>query len=191
MAETNEKAVNKDDLTKINNDNAVRISIIPDGGDKIYIDNDAKAKDNKSSAYVLIGVGLVGIIFVLLSMFKVIPFRIGNPYMYFGCLSALFILFIVMGGVSFINGRKFERASKGEKSLKDSLIEWSDNNLTRDSVDSLIADKDNYTEEELFFKRNNVIRKLINRQFVNIDPLMVENLIDTVIYDRIYGEETD
>lgn len=151
-----------------------------------YIDSQSSVDENKSSGWVLLIVGSVGIIAVILSMVGVIPIKFNNPYLFYGVLCAIFVLFLVMGFVSFANAKKFESKAKGEKTLRDSLIEWAEKNLTAEDIDKEIDIWNTESDEILYFKRSKVITDKLNKQFVNLDPMLVDNLIDNVIYEKIY-----
>ena len=69
----------------------------------------AKAEENRSSAWVLLVVGILGMLVMILGITGVLPLNIGNPYMFYGVMSAVFILFIVMGVVSKRNEKLFEK----------------------------------------------------------------------------------
>lgn len=69
----------------------------------------AKAEENRSSAWVLLVVGILGMLVMILGITGVLPLNIGNPYMFYGVMSAVFILFIVMGVVSMRNAKLFEK----------------------------------------------------------------------------------
>ena len=43
-------------------------------------------------------------------------------------------------------------------------------------------------EEALYYKRFEVIRSQMNHQFMNLDQQMLENLIDTKIYEQIFPD---
>lgn len=152
-----------------------------------YRDNKSRAQDNKSSAWVLTIIGILGLVVSILGFFKVIPFRVGNPYFFYGIITALFLVFIVMGVVSFINGKKFERKVSSEVTVYDSIISWAKKNLTAEIIDSKIDASDS-DEEEMYFKRIELISGMINSQFVNLEPEFVDNIIDNDIYDMLYGK---
>lgn len=152
-----------------------------------YKDNETRAQDNKSSAWVLTVIGIIGNICLVLGLLGIIPIKVGNPYFFYGVLFALFIVFVVMGIVSFFNSKKFEIKAKSENSLVDSIIQWSEKNLTSELIDSSIDDAE-LSVEEIYFKRIEIIADHLNKQFVNLDPEFVDNLIDSTIYDMIFGE---
>ncbi|MCQ2494193.1 MAG: hypothetical protein MJ104_06275 [Lachnospiraceae bacterium] len=153
-----------------------------------YRDSQSSADDNKSSGWVLIIVGVIGIIAVILGMVGVIPFKFSNSYLFYGVFCAIFVLFLVMGAVSFANAKKFEHKAKGENSLRDNLIDWTSKNITAEVIDEKIENSDNAGEEILYFMRVKVLTDMLNKQFVNLDPDFLENLIDQTLYENIFGE---
>ena len=113
---------------------------------------------------------------------------IGNPYMFFGVRSAVFILFIVMGVVAMRIAKRFEKKAESENSLVDTLLKWCDEYLTADKIDAKIDNAADTPEEALNYKRFEVIRNQMNHQFMNLDQQMLENLIDTKIYEQIFPD---
>ena len=53
-------------------------------GGLTYMNSGAKAEENRSSAWVLLIVGALGILVMALGITGVLPFNIGNPYMFYG-----------------------------------------------------------------------------------------------------------
>lgn len=157
-------------------------------GGLTYMNSGAKAEENRSSAWVLLVVGILGILVMALGITGVLPFNIGNPYMFYGVMSAVFILFIVMGVVSMRNAKLFEKKAESENSLVDTLLKWSGENLTAEEIDTQIENAADIPEEALYYKRFEVIRSQMNHQFMNLDQQMLENLIDTKIYEQIFPD---
>lgn len=157
-------------------------------GSQKYKDSQSSAEDNKSSGWVLLFVGVAGIIAVILCMVGVIPLKFANPYLFYGVFIAVFVLFLVMGVVSFANAKKFEVKANSENTLKEELIKWTSKNLTAEIIDKEIDDSDKEAEEVLYFKRSIVIASKLNNQFVNLDPFFLENLIDNKLYEMLFPE---
>lgn len=151
-----------------------------------YKDSQSSADENRSSGWVLLIVGLIGIVAVILGMAGVIPIKMGNPYLFYGVMCAIFALFLVMGFVSFANAKKFDSKAKGEKNLKESLIKWASKNLSAEMIDKEIDNAESETNEILYFKRSKIITDKLNAQFINLDPLFLENLVDNDLYDEIF-----
>ena len=157
-------------------------------GGLTYMNSGAKAEENRSSAWVLLIVGALGILVMALGITGVLPFNIGNPYMFYGVMSAVFILFIVMGVVSMRNAKLLEKKAESENSLVDTLLKWSEENQTAEKIDAQIENAADTPEEALYYKRFEVIRSQMNHQFMNLDQQMLENLIDTKIYEQIFPD---
>ena len=156
--------------------------------EKERTENAAEEEENRSSAWVLLVVGILGMLVMILGITGVLPLNIGNPYMFYGVMSAVFILFIVMGVVSMRNAKLFEKKAESENSLVDTLLKWSEENLTAEKIDAQIENAADTPEEALYYKRFEVIRSQMNHQFMNLDQQMLENLIDTKIYEQIFPD---
>ena len=157
-------------------------------GGLTYMNNGTRAEENRSSAWVLLVVGALGMLVMILGFSGILPFQVGNPYMFYGVMSAVFILFIVMGVVSMRNAKIFEKKAESENSLVDTLLQWSKENLTAEKIDEGIQNAADTPVEALYYKRFEVIRSQMNHQFRNLDQQMLENLIDTKIYEQIFPD---
>lgn len=166
----------------------------------IYRNSAERAEDNKSSAWTLLSVGIVGIIALILVMSGVIPVHFYGitKFMIYGVMLALFILFIVMGLVSLRNSKIFAKKAESENSLSDSIREWCMANLKADEIDAALfkTDEDNdemskdtayLSAEEKYFKRNEEIKRLISEKFINLDEGFLEDFADH-IYEDIFED---
>ncbi len=154
-----------------------------------YRDNSSSAEENRASGIVLLVVGFLGVVFVVLGMTKIIPLQFANPYLFYGIMSALFVLFIVMGFVSMVNAKRYEKKAKGEKGIKESLIEWALLNLKPEEIDERLDMSVIGSDEEKYFSRCEIISDILKKQFINLDPEMLDDLIDKIIYDKVYGDK--
>lgn len=155
----------------------------------VYYNNAERAEENRSSAWTLLVVGVAGIIVMLLGFFDLLPFRVGNAYLFYGVMSAVFLLFIVMGVVSMRNAKIFARKAESENSLKDTMIKWCRENLIAEDLDAAFTEAEDCPEELLYFKRCDSIREKLNRQFMNLDQAFLDRFIDEEVYDIVYGEK--
>lgn len=158
------------------------------GSSGIYQSSASKAEDNRSSAYTLLIVGTLGIVAIVLLALGVIPLNVGNPYMFYGILSALFILFLVMGGVSMRNAKFFAKKAESENSLRDTMEKWCRENLKSEEIDRELYMQD-AAEEVLYFKRYDKIKEKLNRQFMNLDQDFLDRFIDETVYDMVYPRQ--
>ena len=156
---------------------------------KPYMNSALQAEENRSSAWTLLVIGGLGILGIILCITGIIPLRIGNPYMFYGVMSAVFLLFVVMGAVSMKNAKIFAKKAESENSLRDSLLKWSSENLTIEKIDAQIENTEELSEEILYFKRYEIIKKMMNHQFMNLDQGFLEKLIDDEVYDLVFDEK--
>lgn len=162
----------------------------------VYSSSSERAEENRSSAFALIGVGAVGVIVMILGMVGIIPLKIGDAYMFYGVMCAVFLLFIVTGVISMKNAKIFAKKAEKENSLKDSIQKWYKDNLTAVMIDGEIASEEGMNVEEvpveiLYFNRVRKIKDKLNHQFMNLDQAFLEHFIDEEVYDYIYAEEEE
>lgn len=197
----NEYINDAEEETEIQNDSLTNKERPKDGYKSgIYRNSAERAEDNKSSAWTLLSVGVVGIIALVLAMSGVLPVHFYGitKYMIYGVMFALFILFIVMGLVSLRNSKIFAKRAESESSLSDSIKEWCMANLKADELDAVLfkTDEDNgempedaayLSDEEKYFKRNEEIKRLISDKFINLDEGFLEDFADH-IYEDIFED---
>jgi len=167
----------------------------------IYRNNAERAEDNKSSAWTLLSVGVLGIIALVLVMAGIIPiyFYGITKYMIYGVMFALFILFIVMGVVSLRNSMIFAKKAESESSLSDTMKEWCIANLNAEVLDNVLfaSDYEGESESEIegeeisdevkYFKRSEEIKRLLSDKFINLDEGFLEEFVDH-IYEEIFED---
>lgn len=154
-----------------------------------YVNNEEKAEDNKTSAYTLLTIGSLGLLVIILIFFDVIPIymSVTNKYIVTGVMGVMFLLFIVMGCVSFKNSRiLFKKASK-ENNLTTEIKKWCVNNLQMQEIDQKLELTDQ-PEELKYFQRATYMRTVINKQFMNLDESYLDRLIDEVYPEIFEGD---
>ncbi len=103
-----------------------------------YVDSAEHAEDNRSSAQALLGVGTIGLVFIILAFLNVFPFlHLSGLSRYFICgiMGAMFFLFIVMGFVSLRSSRTWKEKVVSEHSIEDKIRTWCGDNLKADEID--------------------------------------------------------
>ena len=157
----------------------------------IYRNNAERAEDNKSSAWTLLSVGVIGIILLVLVMVGVIPlyFYGVTRFMVYGVMFALFILFIVMGMVSLRNSRIFAKKAESDSTLSDTMREWCLANLKAEALDEELfgAGALQLPSELKYFKRNEELKRLLSDKFMNLDEGFLEDFVDH-IYEEVFKE---
>lgn len=155
----------------------------------LYENSADKAADNKSSACMLLAVGGLGLLAVVLGITGILPIHLtGNmKYMTYGVMSALFLLFVIMGVVSMKSYRFFAKKAESENSLRGTVEKWCLENFKAEEIDRTVGGEE-MPEEEKYFQRTAYMRSRISGQFLNLDTAFLENFVDD-IYGRIFEEE--
>lgn len=154
-------------------------------GPGLYVESSKKAQDFKSGGLSLLFVGGIGLIFVLLILFDVIPLHMNlfSKYLIIGVMGAMFILFIVMGFLSVKSYKKFEIKASEEDNLTKNLTAWCKENLKQEIIDTDIEEA---SEELLYFQRTEKMKEMISNKFMNLDAAFLDSFIDD-IYPEIFG----
>lgn len=156
-----------------------------------YQDSSERASENRSSAWVLLTVGSLGILAVSLSIAGVIPVKPNNAYLGYGVMAAVFILFWVSGVVSMKNARIFKKKAESENSLRNTMLDWCRESLRAEELDRQIREEGRLpeTEEIWYFRRFDCIKDKLNYKFINLDQDFLDRFIDDYVYGLVYGEE--
>ncbi len=154
----------------------------------IYRDNSRRASENRSSGWILLVLGSLGLAGVGLGILGVIPLKFGNIYLTYGVMTAIFLLFFIAGAMSIKDAGIFEKKAESENSLKDILLEWCRENLHGDELDRQIGAEEILVQEILYLKRFECIKGKLNHQFVNLEQGFLDNLIENCVYDMVFGE---
>ena len=153
-----------------------------------YQNKSEQAAENKSSAWTLLLVGGVGLVFLVLLLAGVLPFQLrgANRYMIGGIMGVMFVIFIVMGFVSLKNSKLYAKEADSENSLKSTMEKWCRENLDGAKVDATLQ-LSTVPEEEWYFRRVALVKSMLNRQFVNLDQDFLDHFVDDM-YDTIFPE---
>ena len=171
------------------------------GYSSLYRDNAERASENRSSAWVLMAVGGLGIVALIMGITGVIPLHFSNAYLFYGVMAAVFILFLVAGIISMKNALIFEKSAESENSVKKALLDWCRQNLRKEELDRQIGiggtaateegAAEMESEEILYFRRFEAIKARLNHQFLNLDQGFLEKLIDDTVYEMVYSDEEE
>ena len=155
-----------------------------------YRNSAQKAEDNKSSAYVLLVIGVLGFAAVILVLTDVIPlYQNAGMTKYFVCgvMGVMFVIFFIMGIVSMKSFRTFTAEAEAEAALVDQLRKWGEENLDGGRSDAELFGQEKLLEEQMYFLRTDKIKKLIQDKFINLDEVFLDHFIDEYyqnLFDR-------
>ena len=158
------------------------------GGDNTYVKKADKYEDVRSSSLTMLIVGMLGIIFVILSLTKVIniPFSVTTAWLFYTIMSAVFIAFTIGGIVSYFRAVKLKDEAEIENKKIDEINAWSKENLTVDVVDSGLDL--NESVEILYFSRAEKIKNTLMLQFEDVDEGLIDLLTEN-IYTKLYEDD--
>lgn len=151
-----------------------------------YMNNEEKAEDSRTSAYALLGVGSVGFVIVVLFFLDIIEMNMSltGKYMITGVMGVLFVLFIVMGMVSLKNSRILTKKAYKENNLTVEIKKWCITYMDKDFMDRELGLSDQQ-EELKYFQRIDHMKRMISKQFMNLDEAYLDRLIEEV-YPEIF-----
>lgn len=151
-----------------------------------YMNNEEKAEDSRTSAYALLGVGSVGFVIVVLFFLDIIEIHMSltGKYMVSGVMGVLFVLFIVMGIISLKNSRILTKKAYKENNLTVEIKKWCITYMDKDFMDRELGLSDQQ-EELKYFQRIDHMKRMISKQFMNLDEAYLDRLIEEV-YPEIF-----
>ncbi len=155
-----------------------------------YRDSAMQAEDNRTSAYMLFFVGILGFILDILVFMNIIPlFHGADTPRYFVCgvMGAMFILFVVFGVVSMRNSKILQIQARSEDTLLSELKKWCLANLSAEQIDEGLS-LEGMPEEQKYFRRADKMKELINNKFLNLDQGLLEHFVDEY-YQELFEEK--
>lgn len=158
------------------------------GGDNTYVKKEDKYDDVRSSAFTMLIVGMLGIIFVILSLTKVInlPFNETTAWLFYSIMSIVFITFAIGGIYSFVKANRLKAEAEVENEKIAEIDAWAKDNLTQDIIDSGLNTNEKY--EILYFSRAEKIKNLLMHQFEDVDEGLID-LLTEGYYTKIYEDD--
>lgn len=150
----------------------------------VYVNNEEKAEENRTSAYTLIVFGILGLVAIVLFFTGIIPVNMNNTsrYMISGVMGALFLLFFVMGIVSLRNFKILKEKAGKENNLTTTIKEWALAEMSKDSIDASF-DFSETPEELKYFQRSQYIKDKIVNQYMNLDEAYINRLVEEIYPD--------
>ncbi len=160
------------------------------GPSSLYVDSKVRARENRSSAWALLVAGGLGLIVVVLGVAGILPLKLGNPYMFYGVMSVVFLWFVIMGVMSMKSAKIFAKKAESENNLRDTILQWCAESLKAVEIDAAVTEEDSELPDGvIYFRRVEMLKERINHQFMNLDQTFVEHFIDEQVYDMVFGEQ--
>lgn len=151
-----------------------------------FVSKKEKYKDYQSTGVMFMIVAVIGIALITLNLLGIITiFRTSgaSSVLFYCVMYAMFAIFLFVGFNSFKNAAKIKEASVSEESFLQELNHYIETNITSSLFDS--AEAKDMPQEELYFKRTELIRSMLTDQYPDIDEGLLEQSIDTA-YDKLF-----
>ena len=156
----------------------------------VYVNNEERAEENRTSAYTLLSVGTAGLVAVVLLFTGVIQIQMAvfSRYMICGVMGVVFILFLVMGVVSLRNFKLLKKRAVKENNLTDEIQKWCLQNLHKETIDEVSGLDASVPEELKYFQRFEFVKNEIQKQFMNLDESYVERIVEEM-YPELFEKQ--
>lgn len=86
-----------------------------------------------------------------------------------------------------MNASFFAKKAASEDSLKETVLKWCRENLRAEEIDAAaIGEGTEVPDGVIYFRRVDVLKERINRQFMNLDQTMVDHFVGAQVYDMVF-----
>lgn len=140
----------------------------------VYTSASFKAEDTRSSGYILLGFGIIGLVAVVLCALGVIKFSI-HP-MSLAIMGIIFLGMAVYGVISLQKAATLAVNADAENKLIEDIKKWQKEHITEEILSA--AAEEGLSEEETALVRDDLIRNMTKEAFPNIPSALLEHLTD-------------
>ena len=158
---------------------------------KVYQDKKAKAEDFTSSAYTLFITGVLGLAALILMELGVLPIQFAAPAKYFtyAVMGGLFVVFIIIGIVSFRSSKIYEKEAEKEENLTSKIKDWAHSSLSVENIVELADCAEESQEEARYFAYFAVIKKKVEQKFGTLETSYLESICEE-LYAEIFEADS-
>ncbi len=184
VMESISEELNTDDQEEIEAE--IRRQLVRSNTSSVYESSKTKASEFSDSGYMLITIGILGIILIILNLTGVLNL--------FGSVFSEIVMLVmfagmVIGGVlSIKSSKKYEENAVAEDKLSENINNWLESSLTKEDI--IKADDPSGTDEENYLSRIDFIKDRLMCSLSGISDAD-ENYIDTLVeefYNKTFGE---
>ncbi len=146
-----------------------------------YTKKSKKLEDAKSSSWLFIAFGIIGLLLILAVWLNIIPIEM-ELYMrvlYTVVLGVLFVVFIVIGIYYTRRIKTLRRESNREERQTREIVQFITEKYPLDALDHMIL-ADTLSPEQLYFERYDRIAALIREHFEIQDEAYLDYLIENI-----------
>lgn len=177
MNDTDTNTVDSSELEEAANEIADNLKI---SKSNVYVKNVDKYNDFKFSGYSFIGFAIIGLLFVLLNVLKVVEFLTTFSAI---IMTALFILFIIIGISSLITASRIKASIGEEETQIDKVKNWITEHFTEEYFTAL--EDGELSEENQYFVYSDNMNRDIQKEFSEVDATLLEELTDECLNEYL------
>ncbi len=153
-----------------------------------YTKKSKKLEDAKSSSWLFIVFGVIGLLLILAVWLNILPLGLESymKILYTIVLGALFIVFILIGIYYTRRIKTLQKESGKEERLTKEIIRYITETYPLESIDQMISGNE-LPMEQLYFERYETISSLIREKYDIQDEAYLDYLIEKIY--QIYSPE--
>lgn len=152
---------------------------------RAFVSQKDRYKDYVSTGYIFIFVSIIGIAVLTLNILDIIQiFSVSgaSAVMFYLVMYSMFVIFVLVAINAFKTSKKIKEQSIEEDNFFNELNNFIKENITLDKFNDCDTE---ISDTEIYFQRTEVIRNLILEKFPEINPSLLENVIDET-YDSLF-----
>ena len=149
----------------------------------LYKRPEERYQDMHSSAWTFVLVGAAGLMVMILCWAGIIKLPFNNFVLFI--MTALFVIFLGIGVVSFQSARKIKSGIASENAFVEEVITWY--RATGCHAPAFSGLDKNQPEELLYFQKSEIIRTVLKEQFPEINLSLLEKLTDDFCEEDFSG----
>lgn len=158
----------------------------------VYVDKRIKAGEYKSSGIVLLGTGILGIIFLILLYMNKIPglSSVRHNPLFMGVMSVLFVVFTVIGAMTYSKVPAIIRMAEKDEELLKEIRKMMEESLTKEVIDKNAFSKQDIsqiTNVELYYGREEYMLSALRKAFPDAESALLEMMLDER-YNQLYED---
>lgn len=147
---------------------------------KEFVKAKDRASDYKSSGWTFIFIGVLIVVFIVLSMLGIIPY---NTYLYTEIVFiALGVLAIGIGVWSVLKSNKIASSIDDENKTENEMIDFLKQNITKEAVDKIL-NEETEQEEIVWMKLIESAKAVLLKQFPDTNPEYADELVENYLND--------
>lgn len=166
-------------------DKLVKSTIDTDTSSKAYVSAKDKYTDVKSSAGSFLFVGFLGLIILILDIVGVFNFPIAGAsrVLFFVCMTAIFLIFIVLGLFSYKKAKVLSSEINNEEKLEDDIVSYITDELDLNPVEN-VFEEDTPSEVKCLTRTEYIVRMTLEK-FPETKESFIEHIVEE-LYEDLY-----